>query len=240
MPVRTGKSIIAYRCPVCGTGILSAVGYVRVAEAAGRVTLRCSDPDCPASMTERGDTSFALDILCDSSSGTPKLTFGVPCIFCGKPHVYTASSDLIETRAENDGCLSFECPVSGIGLAFTGEENHVKAELAASDLEIMNALGDEGDISKINSFNDPEEALPDPEITQMITFLVRDLEEEGKLFCLCSFDKDSDAPREIEIEPCSAGIRVSCTKCHAAKMIPAQSLAQARAMLEINSLTLDN
>lgn len=200
--------------------------------------LRCSDEECEASKAEKGDVSVCMDIRASVREGESKLDFSVPCIFCGKPHLYFAASDMIEARSVDDGCLSFPCPVSGIDLGFIGEENHVKAELARSELDLLNALDDKN-ISDITDFSEKDEALPDPEITDIVNFVVRDLEAEGKIYCGCQPSEDGSCAGEYSVEPHNGYITVSCGKCGRAKVVPAVSLISAHSLLESSSMTLE-
>lgn len=235
---KASKTIAAFRCPQCGSGILSAVGITNIAASAGRVILRCSDSECPASKADKGDTSFCMDVRAAFREGETKLDISVPCIFCKKPHVYSAAADMIEARSRDEGSLALTCPVSGIDLGFIGEENHVKAELARAELELLNQL-DENNVSDMDDFRNEEGSLPDPEITDIINFVVRDLESEGKIFCGCVPNDDGSCSGEYETVPGPGYVTVSCSKCGRARVIPAVSLISAHSLLEISSMTLE-
>ena len=94
------STTVAYRCPSCGSGIMSAVGVFNL--SADRVRLKCTNPEC-ASVKKAGDESLsfrdnaALDITL-ASDGTVRIS--VPCIFCGKPHVYNVNTSPLHQVAK--------------------------------------------------------------------------------------------------------------------------------------------
>ena len=217
---------------------MSAVGITKIAKSSGRVILRCADSECPASAADKGDTSVCMDIRTALRDGETKLDISVPCIFCGKPHIYSASSDFIDARTADEDRLVFTCPVSGIDIGFVGDERYVREELARAELDLLNALDDHS-MTDITEFGDKSEALPDPEITDIVNFVVRDLEAEGKIYCGCVPNDDGSCSGEYEIVPGNGYITVSCAKCGRARVIPAVSLISAHSLLEIGSMVLE-
>lgn len=240
------STTVAYRCPSCGSGIMSAVGVFNL--SADRVRLKCTNPDC-ASVKKAGDENLsfrdnaALDITL-ASDGTVRIS--VPCIFCGKPHVYNVNTSLFYGR----DVFMLPCPYSGINICFMGEANHVKAELARNELELLDMLEENG----IESFRDldaEEAALPDPQIMDIVTFVIHDLDAEGKIYCKChpegsepkeddnSFNLAAPYDGDYEAELTSEGMRVYCKKCGAEKIIPTNSLISAHDFLNCDSITLE-
>lgn len=240
------STTVAYRCPSCGSGIMSAVGVFNL--SADRVRLKCTNPDC-ASVKKSGDENLsfrdnaALDITL-ASDGTVRIS--VPCIFCGKPHVYNVSTSLFYGR----DVFMLPCPYSGINICFMGEANHVKAELARNELELLDMLEENG----IESFRDldaEEAALPDPQIMDIVTFVIHDLDAEGKIYCKChpegsepkededSFSLAASYDGDYEAELTAEGMRVYCKKCGAQKVIPTNSLISAHDFLNCDSITLE-
>ncbi len=245
MIIEPKSTTVAYRCPSCGSGIMSAVGVFNL--SADRVRLKCTNPDCASvKKAEESDSprdNSALDITI-TADRTVRLS--VPCIFCGKPHIFTVNPTLFYGK----DIFMLPCPYSGINICFMGEQNHVKAELARNELELLDMLEENG----IESFRDldaDEAALPDPQIFEIVNFVIHDLDAEGKIFCKChpegsedsapdeSFDLtcayDGDYAADITAE----GLRVYCKKCGAQKMIPTNSLISAHDFLNCESLTLE-
>ena len=235
---------VAYRCPACGSGIMSAVDVFKL--AADRVRLKCTNPDCTSVKKKDSESprdNAALDITL-ASDGTVRLS--VPCIFCGKPHVFNVNPNLFYGK----DIFMLPCPYSGINICFMGEANHVKAELARNELELLDMLEENG----IESFRDldaEEAALPDPQIMDIVTFVIHDLDAEGKIYCKChpegsepkeddnSFNLAAPYDGDYEAELTAKGMRVYCKKCGAEKIIPTNSLISAHDFLNCDSITLE-
>lgn len=236
---------IAYRCPSCGSGIMSAVGVFNL--SADRVRLKCTNPDCKSvKKTEESDSprdNSALDITL-ASDGSVRLS--VPCIFCGKPHIFNVNPNLFYGK----DIFMLPCPYSGINICFMGEQNHVKAELARNELELLDMLEENG-IENFRDLDADEAALPDPQIMEIVTFVIHDLDAEGKIYCRChpegennaaptdSFDLTSPYDGDYAAELTADGLRVYCKKCGAEKIVPTNSLISAHDFLNCDSLTLE-
>ena len=134
------KTTVAYRCPECGAGVLSIVGMFSL--SANRLKLKC---DCGKS---------ELDVVLQDD----KVRLTVPCIFCRKTHVFTVNKQIFYGR----DLFVITCPYSDINICFMGEENHVRAELARSELELLDMLEENG-ISDFSAFGGDGEVLPDPD-----------------------------------------------------------------------------
>lgn len=231
---------IAYRCPSCGSGVMSAVDVFKL--SADRVRLRCTDPDCP-SVNGKGDEkrardNAALDIT-KASDGSVRLS--VPCIFCGKPHIFNVNPSLFYGK----DIFMLPCPYSGINICFMGDANHVKAELARNELELLDMLEENG----LGSFRDldaEEAALPDPQIMEIVTFVIHDLDAEGKIYCKCHPEGKETEEHDTEpydgdyaAELTTEGLRVYCKRCGAQTLVPTDSLISAHDFLNCDSLTLE-
>ena len=197
------KTTVAYRCPECGAGVLSIVGMFSL--SANRLKLKC---DCGKS---------ELDVVLQDD----KVRLTVPCIFCRKPHVFTVNKQIFYGR----DLFVIPCPYSDINICFMGEENHVRAELARSELELLDMLEENG-ISDFSAFGGDGEVLPDPQVFEIIMFVIHDLEAEGKIYCRCP-----DGEGEYDAEMTDGGIRIFCRKCGAQSIIPTDSLIGAHDFL---------
>ena len=69
-----------------------------------------------------------------------KVHFTVPCIMCPNPHRYTLSSDAFFSK----DLFVLPCHYSGINIGMMGETNKVKAELARTELELLDMLEKSG------------------------------------------------------------------------------------------------
>ena len=211
MSLEPKKTTVAYRCPECGAGVLSIVGMFSL--SANRLKLKC---DCGKS---------ELDVVLQDD----KVRLTVPCIFCRKPHVFTVNKQIFYGR----DLFVIPCPYSDINICFMGEENHVRAELARSELELLDMLEENG-ISDFSAFGGDGEVLPDPQVFEIIMFVIHDLEAEGKIYCRCP-----DGEGEYDAEMTDGGIRIFCRKCGAQSIIPTDSLIGAHDFLNCDSLHLE-
>ena len=156
MVLNEKRTTVAYRCPDCGGGILSAVGLFNL--SADMVKLKCT---CGKS---------ELKIIYNRD-GTVRLT--VPCLICSQPHTFTVNASLFFT----DELFVLPCPYSDINIAFMGEMNQVKAELARTELELLDMLEENG-ITDFSALHGDEKDLPDPQILDIILFVIDDLDAE--------------------------------------------------------------
>jgi hypothetical protein len=107
------RTTVAYRCPDCGGGIMSAVGLFNL--SADMVKLKCT---CGKSELK----------IVYNRDGSVRLT--VPCLICSQPHTFTVNASLFFS----DELFVLPCPYSDINIAFTGEMNTVKAELVRTEM----------------------------------------------------------------------------------------------------------
>lgn len=206
------QATVAYRCPSCGAGIMSAVGFFSL--SGDMLKLKC---DC-------GESEL---VITRSRDGKIRLT--VPCILCDKPHQYTVSSTLFFGRE----LFTLTCPYSDLEVCFMGETNHVKAALAQNELALIELLEESG-VSSFAALHGGQETLTDPQIHDIILFVIRELEAEGQIFCHCSAGEG-----EYDVEVLDDCIRVSCKKCGASCRMPTDSLLAANAFLGADRLVLE-
>ena len=240
MVLNEKRTTVAYRCPDCGGGILSAVGLFNL--SADMVKLKCT---CGKS---------ELKIIYNRD-GTVRLT--VPCLICAQPHTFTVRSSLFFS----DELFVLPCPYSDINICFTGEMNRVKAELARTELELLDMLEENG-ITDFSALHGDEKDLGDPQILDIVLFVIDDLDAEGKIYCRCHPDpaldtaaddeqptadetpngtEEGDAERasRYEAEVTDDGIKLTCRICGASRVIPTDSMLSAHAFLNADSLHLE-
>lgn len=220
------RTTVAYRCPHCGSGVLSAVGLFNL--SADLVKLKCS---CGKSHME----------IYYNRDNTVRLR--VPCMLCSAPHNFTVTTGVFFS----DELFVLPCPYSDINICFTGEMNLVKAELARTELMLMDLLEEHG-ISDFSALHGDEETLSDPQIRDIVLFVINDMDEEGKIYCRCH-PADTSAPAQeeasqptrgcYEAEITKDGILVTCRECGASRLIPTDSSLSAHAFLNSDSLYLE-
>lgn len=211
------QTTVAYRCPHCGAGVMSVVGLFSL--TADMIKLKCT---C-------GQSEMSIVYSKDG-----KVRLNVPCILCPNPHSFTVNSSVFFS---NDLFL-LPCPYSDINICMTGEQNKVKAELARTELELLDMLEENG-LDNFDIFHG-EQTLTDPQILDIILFVINDLDAEGKIYCKCKTDSSAEGVEgNYEVEMTSEGIKVSCKNCGAQKTIPSNSLINAHEFLNCDSLTLE-
>ena len=214
MVIKPKQRNIAFRCPECGSSIFGIVG--RFALAADMLRLKCS---C--------DNPSALDIKRTSDG---KIRLSVPCIFCRQNHNYTVSEGVFFDRE----LFLLNCPYAGMDIAFIGDKETIDSELARTEEEIrrlMTSLEAE-ELSDIQPQDmKDEEILPDPGIYDTLRFVVKDLEEEGRIYCPCGAGS-------YDLRFTEHGMQVYCEKCGASYNFDSVTPAMSEEYLSLDSLTL--
>ena len=214
MVLETKQTTVAYRCPHCGAGIMSAVDIFAL--KADMIKLKCTCGKSEMSVV-------------DAKDGKVRLT--VPCILCSKPHTFTVNSSLFFGKE----LFVLPCPYSNLNIACMGESNQVKGELARSELELLDLMEQSG-IKAFDALHGEEESLSDPQILEIVMFVINDLDAEGKIYCKCDAN-DNDKQYDAEIQ--NDGVLVTCRKCGASRFIPTDSNLSAHAFLNCDALYLE-
>ncbi len=212
MILESKQTTVAYRCPHCGAGVMSMVGLFHL--NGHMVKLKCS---C-------GNSEMTVVYGKDG-----KVRFTVPCMLCPNPHNFSVSSSLFF----NKELFVLPCPYSDINICMMGDMNHVKAELSRTELELLDLLEKNG-LENFDALRG-EEYLSDPQVTEIVTYVVKELDAEGKIHCRCGDGQEGDYDAEIRRD----GVFVSCNRCHASKLIPADSLIHAHEFLHTDRLDLE-
>lgn len=226
MVIDSKKTTVAYRCPECGAGVISVVGLFSL--SADMIKLKCTCKESEMQVVYRKDEK--------------QMRITVPCIFCRKPHTYNVSEKMFFTK----DIFLLPCPYSDINIGFVGEDNRVKAELARTELELLDMLEENG-ISDFKSLHGDEEDLPDMQVLDIVSYVVGDLDAEGKIYCKCYPEGREPLPdgqldredSEYDVAVTDDGIEVSCAKCGAKKVIPTDSMLTAHAFLNSDFLKLE-
>lgn len=233
------RTTVAYRCPLCGGGVMSAVGLFDL--SADMIKLKC-----PCGKSEMQVIRSRETLPDGTSGGTVRLT--VPCLLCPKPHTFTLRDEVFFS----EDLFVLPCPYSDVNICFIGELEHVKAELARTELELLDML-DENGLSDFSALHGDDRALGDPQVREVVLYVIRELEAEGRLFCRCPDRQPGQTPPELsedlsgdfpadsrcEVEIGADGIRVTCRECGASALIPADSLVSAHDFLTVEQLVLE-
>ena len=214
MVLESKQTTLAYRCPHCGAGVMTAVSLFHL--KGSMVRLKC---DCGKS---------GMEVVL-SPDGKARLT--VPCIICPNPHRFTVSENIFF----GSELFALPCPYSDINICVMGEVNHVKAELSRTELQLLDLMEKNGISSFESLHSEAEQTVTDPQVLEIVLFVIRDLDEEGKIHCRCA----EGVEREYDAEILPEGVRVTCKKCGATKLIPTDSLLDAHDFLHCDGLELE-
>lgn len=213
MILQPKDTTIAYRCPECGTTVMSVVGALAL--SGDIIKLKCN---C-------GGSELILE---NTDDGKIRLT--VPCVFCPSPHRYLVSRRLLTTRE----LFTFPCAYSGIDILFIGAKGAVLQAVEESDKELEELI-DETEMAGIHDGNEGDNLYGDEHIRDLIVFTLGDLAEEGDIVCGCSDGGDFLVEQERD------SVRISCKKCGWKKEIScAGSSLDAEALFECDKLYLEH
>ncbi|MBQ8431444.1 MAG: hypothetical protein IJX28_01025 [Clostridia bacterium] len=214
MVLETKQTTVAYRCPHCGAGIMSAVNVFAL--KADMIKLKCTCGKSEMSIVDTKDNKIRLT---------------VPCILCAKPHTFTVNSSLFFGKE----LFVLPCPYSDLNIACMGETNLVKGELARSELELLDLMEQSG-VKSLSSLQQDEETITDPQILEIVMFVINDLDAEGKIYCKCDASENG---RQYDAEILDDGVKVTCRRCGASRLIPTDSNLGAHAFLNADALYLE-
>ncbi len=215
MILTSKETTLAYRCPVCGTSIISLVGLFAL--SGDLIKLKCPSGCSELSVVRTKDQKVRLT---------------VPCLLCPKPHVYTLSETVFFER----DLFALSCTYSGIDIAFIGTKDKVMNALAESEKELLDLLSEAGldDFNSLRLQNEEDTPFTDPEIEDIVRFVLSDLDEEGKIYCSCP-DEDK-GPYTFDFT--NEGVLIECETCGASLLIPMETVSAARQFLQCDELHL--
>lgn len=215
MIISAKETLIAYRCPDCGSGIMSVVGAFAL--SGDLIKLKCA---CGGSELQISRTS------------DKRLRITVPCLVCPKPHVYTIGQNTFFSR---EGVFTLSCTVSGLPLCFIGKKDDVTEALDVATKELNELLEDAG-LDTLEGIREHSETADpfDASIDDVIRYTICELEDEGKIKCNCP----TSAVADYQFEIVEDTLRVFCEKCGASVTIPMSDTAMAHDFLLSDSLEL--
>ncbi len=214
MVIQPKQRNIAYRCPDCGTSVLGLVG--KFALSANMLRLKCSCGD---------EATLDINITNDG-----KIRLSVPCLFCKQNHSYVVS----ETLFFDKDTFLLNCPYSGMDIAFIGGEEGISKELKRTEEEITRLMAslEAESLSDIQPTDMSEdETPPDPAIYDTLRFVVKDLEEEGRVKCPCGNGS-------YDLRFTDSGMEVYCENCGASYAFSASSPTMAEEYLDLSEIIL--
>ena len=146
---------------------------------------------------------------------------------CSSDHSYIISNEVFF----DSDVFVIGCAMSGIDICFIGKDKMVEDAILRSNEEIIEMVGD-GNLSSIKNMEKDRSDLSDPQITEIIKYVINDLADEGKIYCNCN--DGGDFICDIYDEH----ITLRCSKCGCKKDIPTNSVISAHDFLEASELHL--
>ncbi len=208
------ETSVAYRCPQCGSWVGSIVGIFSL--SADMLKLKCPCGESEMTMVHTNDKKVRLT---------------VPCFLCPNPHNYTISS---QTFFDKD-LLALPCAYSGIDICLMGDGEAVLKAEEESDRELGLLIEEAGGQNPFGRKSEEESPVfSDPQILEIINFVIRDLDEAGEISCHCPEYEGS-----YKVDVMSDGVLVTCENCKAKKHIPVTSTISAQAFLNCDHLDLE-
>lgn len=204
------QTTLAYRCPSCGGVPTSIVGVFSLSGNLFRLKCPCHGSEMTVEKTNDG-----------------KMNLTVPCIACSYPHSYTVSSSIFF----DSDIFIIPCSLSGIDLCFIGKEEQVRDAVQKSNEELLAMLGEQ-DIDSLKNQEKDKKFLSDPQILEIVKFVINDLNEEGEIYCNCN------GRGEYSCDIYDEHLTVRCVKCGAKADIPINSTIKAHDFLECDKLIL--
>lgn len=211
MVLNKKETTVAYRCPECGASVMSMVGIFTL--TADMIRLKC-----PCGHSE-------LEIVYTKDK---KIRLNVPCFLCPSPHSYLISSQMFFDR----DLFTLPCSYSGVDICFIGKQDKVQNAMTESERELMEMLGDT-DFETLSHSRGDNLELSDPQVLDIVLYVVRELAEEGMIKCGCADDGEYD----VEIH--DDHLTVSCKKCGCSRDIPTNSIVAANDFLSCDELVLE-
>lgn len=205
------QTTIAYRCPSCGATVLSLVGAFSL--SADMIRLKCP---C-------GGSELSVVYTKDK-----KIRLSVPCFLCPSPHTFVISAQLFFTSE----LLAFPCAYSGLNICFSGTQEKVSHAMEEAEAELRELLGDT-DLSALSAGNGNAGVFSDPQIMDIVMYVIHELQAEGEIRCRCP-EKDG----EYVVDILDDHVRIQCRKCQAKAEIPTDSIVSANAFLHCTHIDL--
>jgi len=200
---------VAYRCPSCGQTVKGMAGAFTLVGDMMKLKCPCGGSDMTI---ERKKES--------------KVRLTIPCFLCPRPHVYTVSDNIFFGR----DVFAYPCSYTGVDIGFSGSLENVESAVKESDLALEEMLGDA--TFEDVSCADDKKVFDDPQILDIVLYVIGDLAEEGKIHCGC------DGRGEYEVSVSGDAVRVRCKKCGRQVEIPAGSTLAANAFLHTDEINL--
>lgn len=221
MIIDAKETTVAYRCPSCGSYIMSLVGVFSL--SGDLIKLKCS---CSGS------------VLTVCYTGDGKIRLSVPCIVCPHEHNYVISSAAFFGR----DLFKLSCAYTGVDICFIGNKDAVLKAADESEKELMRLLEESGldDFDKLKSEDTSGSGSlfgGAATLYDMSRFLLHELADEDKVICRCK--KGEEGSYELAVlGDEDDSVRFFCEKCGASACYPASELFFSDGAMRLEKLYL--
>ena len=123
------------------------------------------------------------------------------------------------------------CAYSGLDICFVGKSEKVQKAMEEAEEELLELLGDT-EFSELANHRGEEKELSDPQILDIIYYVIRELEEENAISCACLDGGDYEADMQDD------KLVIRCKQCGCKAEIPTNSLLAAQDFLNCDNLEL--
>jgi len=197
---------VAYRCPACGSFVVSMVGVFSL--SADMIKLKCT---C-------GQSEMTLTRIPGQ-----KVQLTVPCLTCPSPHSYQVSTDVFFSR----DLLRLGCHYTDMDVCFIGGKDALMKAIEESDRELLKLMQEIG-VEDFHTLEGGDILSPDhlddsASLYSLARFLLCELEDEGKVVCRCREHAPGSGELEL-LEDEENSIRFVCADCGASAVYPADEL----------------
>lgn len=217
MVLDSKETTVAFRCPECGSWVTGITGAFSLSADMMRLKCPCGGGE--------------MDVLYGKDR---KIRLTVPCFACPAPHSFTLSSQVFFTK----DLFALSCPYSGVDICYIGDgEKIAQAEKEAD--EALGALFERAGYTDFFGEKKEEDEdfdaslFSDPQILEIVNFVIRDLDEAGEITCNCEKD---EGLYSVDVTP--EGVCVKCENCGAKAVIPVTSTLTAQAFLNCEHIDL--
>ena len=223
MVLNPKETTIAYRCPVCGTTVMSIIGVFSL--SGDHFKLKC--PAC-----HQSDMTITY-------SKDRKIRLSVPCTVCPKPHTFVLS----ENSFYEKDVFALPCQYTGLDICFIGQEETVRSAAEKSDealRELLEKAGAESLQSLRGETSDVETVSREDDVQtfDIVNFILTELEEENKIHCKCPEGTSRTYKFDLVGREHDT-VLIYCDTCEASTTVKIGDPIAANAFLHIDELDLN-
>lgn len=235
------KITIAYRCPTCGVAMIGEMNVFAL--SGGETNMRCS---C-------GESVLTVNYI----KSRDTVALNVPCVACPTSHPYQVAGSTFR----NSDLFILQCSASGLDTCFIGDKAKVikavndntkelqrlmeildERDLEEEDFDIFRNFEKEAQTEgldgeeeyEINPNNEKydEHEYADAVVTSQMLYIIKELNETGKIKCDCD---EGDYMIDVGYDT----IELSCDKCQARRVLRSRTDNDIIELAGVDELVLE-